>query len=130
MTRDKELLKQALTLLETPKKDYRHFYLCKKIRDRLAEPKEAVEPVAWMMVNNEHDLDRSLHFEPQNWHITWEEVPLYLHPPRPAVRLSKDELEAVLSDWMLNGGKSSREIYENVQTAVLRKNGLEVKDAN
>ena len=121
---DRELLQKALNALLELDSDRTRKSLIDTIDSRLAEPEEAVEPVAWMMVNNEHDLDRSLHFEPQNWHITWEEVPLYLHPPRPAVRLSKDELEAVLSDWMLNGGKSSREIYENVQTAVLRKNGL------
>jgi hypothetical protein len=36
------------------------------------------EPVACMMVNRTHKIAPSLHWHPVNdWHITWEPVPLY-----------------------------------------------------
>jgi hypothetical protein len=45
--------------------------------------KERHEPVAWMMINPSHlSGSRSLHWEPQQWHITWEAVPLYVAPPK------------------------------------------------
>jgi hypothetical protein len=51
------------------------------LRAALAEPEQS-EPVAWMMVNPTHlPQSRSLHWEPQQWHVTWEAVPLYTHPP-------------------------------------------------
>ena len=46
---------------------------------RESEPK----PVAWMMVNPTHlPNSKSLHWEPQQWHISWEAVPLYTTPPK------------------------------------------------
>ena len=40
------------------------------------------EPVAWMMVNEEHGHKPTLHWKPQeDWHITWKAVPLYATPP-------------------------------------------------
>ena len=40
------------------------------------------EPVAWMMVNEEHGHKPTLHWKPQeDWHITWKAVPLYTAPP-------------------------------------------------
>ena len=49
------------------------------IREALAEPEQ--EPVAWMMANKTHGHSPSLHWEPQEWHITWDAIPLYPHPP-------------------------------------------------
>lgn len=50
------------------------------------------EPVAYLATNPTYPLNSSqIVREPQDWHITWEFKPLYLHPdPRVA------ELEAVL----------------------------------
>lgn len=40
------------------------------------------EPVAWMMVNEEHGHKPTLHWKPQeDWNITWKAVPLYATPP-------------------------------------------------
>lgn len=107
------------------------------IRDRLAEPEEAVEPVTldiqdianfagWLTCRpGLLEVGAAYDAAPMAEALKkYEETFPDRFAPRPAVRLSKDELEAILSDWMLNGGKSSREIYENVQTAVLKKNGL------
>jgi hypothetical protein len=45
------------------------------------EQAEKQEPVAWMMINPSHlPGNRSLHWEPQQWHITWKAVPLYTTP--------------------------------------------------
>ena len=42
-----------------------------------------VEPVAYMMVNKTHKHAPCLHFTPpEDWHATWEAVPLYLDPPK------------------------------------------------
>ena len=45
--------------------------------------RSAAEPVAWMMVNPTHlPTSRQLFWEPkEDWHITWEAVPLYAAPP-------------------------------------------------
>lgn len=59
------------------------------------------EPVGYLATNPTHPLNANkLVWEPENWHITWEFKPLYLHPdPRVA------ELEAVLRECReeLNG---------------------------
>ena len=61
----------------------------------LAEPVQ--EPVAWMMVNKTHNLGPSLHWKPQtDWHITWESVPLYTHPPRRKTEQEPVALEKLL----------------------------------
>jgi hypothetical protein len=55
------------------------------------QPKQA-EPVAWMMVNKTHNVGPLLYWKPQtDWHITWEAVPLYTHPPRCEWRGLTDE---------------------------------------
>ena len=45
--------------------------------------RSTAEPVAWMMVNPTHlPTSRQLFWEPkEDWHITWEAVPLYAAPP-------------------------------------------------
>ena len=66
---------------------------------RAALAQEEQEPVAWMMVNREHaTLARSLHWRPQtDWHITWEAIPLFTHPPRREWRsLTEEEIDAVM----------------------------------
>lgn len=53
------------------------------LRDQFAELLKGkvlcdAEPVACMMVNRTHKIAPSLHWHPVNdWHITWEPVPLY-----------------------------------------------------
>lgn len=64
----------------------------KKLREALAEPEQ--EPVAWMMVNEEHGHKPTLHWKPQeDWHITWKVVPLYAAPPA-RKPLTDEEIDA------------------------------------
>jgi hypothetical protein len=62
------------------------------------------KPVGYLATNPTYPLNANkLVWETENWHITWEFKPLYLHPdPRVA------ELEAVL--------RECREVIEEAQT--------------
>ena len=67
------------------------------------QPAEQQGPVAWMMVNPTHlPHSMSLCWQPQNWHVTWEAVPLYTAPQparKPWVGLtSADRVEILSAD--------------------------------
>ena len=53
------------------------------LRAALAAPSVPSVPVAYMMINKMHQLAPSLHFAPQEWHPSWEAVPLYTAPEAP-----------------------------------------------
>jgi hypothetical protein len=78
------------------------------IRDRMQEEIDALrqaieqaekqEPVAWMMINPSHlPGNRSLHWEPQQWHITWKAVPLYTTPVH-ASDISQERVDETAKD--------------------------------
>lgn len=75
--------RQFLTDVHTAAGLIAHGKQSKALSERLAEAvvkyrTQKQEPVAWMMVNPTHlPSSRSLHWEPQDWHITWQAVPLY-----------------------------------------------------
>jgi len=53
------------------------------LSDATCQESRQVEPVAYMMVNKTHKHAPCLHFTPpEDWHATWEAVPLYLAPPQ------------------------------------------------
>jgi hypothetical protein len=54
-----------------------------RLRAALAAPSVPSVPVAYMMINKMHQLAPSLHFAPQEWHPSWEAVPLYTAPEAP-----------------------------------------------
>lgn len=126
MSRDKELLRQALDVLGNIRAiDLHHAdgeEVLEAIHTRLAEPEEAAEPVAWM-VPGVTTTDSALAEANGRYAI-----PLFLHPPRPAVRLDNEEIAAELAQ--LKGDILLRLLpfVRAIEAAVLRKNGLEVKD--
>lgn len=103
--------RQFLTDVHTAAGLIAHGKQSKALSERLAEAvvkyrTQKQEPVAWMMVNPTHlPSSRSLHWEPQDWHITWQAVPLYTHPaPRTEQpRLTDEEIQDAVReadlDW-------------------------------
>jgi Tfp pilus assembly protein FimV len=86
MKTDRELLEDALNVLDKGQWIHPSSTLHNEIRARLAEPED--EPVCWF---DEDDCSIEMAFE-------WDEdedhtIPLYRHPPRQPVRLSDDEIQ-------------------------------------
>ena len=83
------------------------------------------KPAAYMMVNREHDLERSLHFEPQNWHITWDAVPLYLHPHTQAEPLTTDAIKEIWWDTLEQSEDESPEVrFTRFTRAIEKAHGI------
>jgi hypothetical protein len=95
-----EAMKQALKALERADKisGYANNQMAiYALRQAIAEG-EKQEPVAWMMINPSHlPGNRSLHWEPQQWHITWKAVPLYPAPVH-ASDISQERVDETAKD--------------------------------
>lgn len=124
---DRELLEEALHRLESYEDQFGantpDLETINAIRTRLAEPEEAAKPAAWAY---KEQLDQLKH-EPYS--LMWStqraaRIPLYLHPPRPAVRLSDEEIDEI---WRQPPPEFD-DLVRDIEAAVLKKNGLEVKD--
>ena len=73
------------------------------------------EPVAWMMVNEEHGHKPTLHWKPQeDWHITWKAVPLYTAPPA-RKPLTDEEIDKIIAS---NVTITDRNLYGAVYMAI------------
>jgi len=86
------------------------------------------EPVAWMSWTAQYGhgywesrRDADLHSDPD-----YQPVPLYTHPPRPAVQLTADEVKIAIGNLGL-GTVREMQAARAVEAAVLRKNNLEVE---
>lgn len=84
------------------------------------------KPVGYLATNPTYPLNADkLVWEPENWHITWEFKPLYLHPdPRvaeleAALRECRESLDAV-TKWNAPPDFNGRKIDRIVEKAIAK----------
>lgn len=82
MRSDRELLEDALCLIDSGTKGGMAYDIIREIRARLAEPED--EPVAWLHTDESVDM-----------------LPLYLRPRQP-VQLSDEEIENLFEEKQMN----------------------------
>ena len=83
-----------------------------------------VEPVAYMMVNKTHKHAPCLHFTPpEDWHATWEAVPLYLDPPK-RKPLTAEKIEAVADSLPIDDMSMPTTWHLRLARAIERAHGI------
>ena len=114
MRNDRELLEDALCLIDSGTKGGMAYDITREIRARLEEPEP--EPVAWAAKQGMVSKFKQ-----------WEDAePLYRHPPRQMVRLSNTEIRCivknVIPDVTVAESVTFRAVARAIEQAVLEKN--------